>query len=166
MTHDRQKTAEQLEGEIAALREKVSALERSLEDDSQRMIALRRKEEVLHATLDSALDGILAVDETGHVVFSNREFAKMWHIPPDLIEAGDDNELLLFVSNQLADPRQFLAKVRELYESYQQSHDLIQFRDGRVFERYSLPLVLDNRLSGRVWTFRDITTKQTKGEHS
>lgn len=148
---------QELIAELAELREKVAALEALAEKHKQRERMLRQKEEVLHATLDSAADGILAVDESGRVIFSNKQFAHMWRIPPDLIEAGNDNELLEFVLDQLENPEEFLSKVRELYQSFRSSVDTLRFRDGRVFERHSRPLVLENKLAGRVWTFRDVT---------
>jgi len=123
----------------------------------QEVANLTRNEEVLHATLNAAADGILAVDTLGHVLVSNRQFAKMWHIPPDLIEAADDNELVKFVMDQLVSPEQFASKVRELYRSYNPSTDILHFRDGRIFTRFSQPLVMGDTLCGRVWTFRDIS---------
>ncbi|NUM53338.1 MAG: PAS domain-containing protein [Candidatus Hydrogenedentes bacterium] len=136
--------------EVAELRARVAELE-------ARIQVLERKEQVLHATLNSADDGILAVGECGQVIFANRRFEKMWHIPPDLMEAADDNELLSFVLDQLEQPDDFIAKVRELYKSFRTSTDTLRFRDGRIFVRTSQPLVVNDALCGRVWTFRDET---------
>jgi len=157
MSSCEEQPSKNVEGDLAALRWRVSELESLLTRKEQLIANLARKEEVLHATLDSTADGILAVDECGHLITSNRQFAKMWRIPPDLIEAGDDNELLNFVLDQLENPEQFLYKVREIYRSYNASNDTLHFRDGRVFIRSSLPLVMGDTLCGRVWTFRDVT---------
>ncbi len=119
--------------------------------------ALRKKEAILHATLNACDDGVLAVNECGQVVFANRQFLKMWRIPPDLVEAADDNEMLNFVLDQLKEPEAFLSRVRELYNSLRSSTDKLHFIDGRVFLRTSHPLVVDDALCGRVWTFRDET---------
>ena len=62
--------------------------------------------------------GILAVDETGRVVFANSRFAEMWHIPRELLEGGQDAELLGYVRSQLRDPDRFLAKVRKLHPTF------------------------------------------------
>ena len=157
MTSEKGKSKEELHAELAALCEEVDRLRMIVERYERKEKVLARKEAVLHATLESAADGILAVDENNRVIFSNKQFARMWHIPPDLVEAGNDNELLQFVQDQLTEPDEFLSKVRELYRSYRQSSDVLHFRDGRVFERYSHPLVMEDRLGGRVWSFRDIT---------
>ena len=157
MSEDVDRDAHALESEVAMLRARVGELESELDTVRNQQDLLKRKEQVLHATLDSANDGILAVGESGQVIFANRLFARMWHIPPDLMEAADDNELVNFVLDQLEQPESFVAKVRELYKSFRASTDTLVFRDGRVFQRTSLPLVIDDVLCGRVWTFRDET---------
>jgi len=111
----------------------------------------------LRATLEAAADGILAVDDIGRVTHSNQRFAELWRIPPPILERGSDKELLDHVTAQLSDPEAFLKKVRELYGSDEQSMDTLAFKDGRIFERYSLPMILDGTHIGRVWSFRDIT---------
>jgi PAS domain S-box-containing protein len=119
--------------------------------------ALKEGKDELRAVLDSVADGVLAVDMNGHISFANKRFVQMWHIPPDTMETGDDDELLHFVVNQLTDPEGFLAKVRKLYHSFTDDFDILHFRDGRVFERHSRAFVKGNKLAGRVWCFHDIT---------
>jgi len=155
MSEDGGQDSHALESEVAVWRARAGDLESQVESLRHQEDALRRKEQVLHATLDSADDGILAVGDDGKVIFANRAFAKMWRIPPDLMDAADDNELLKFVLDQLGNPEAFLTKVRELYASYRTSNDTLIFKDGRVFQRTSQPLVVNDVLCGRVWTFRD-----------
>ena len=148
-----------LEAQVVALEEKISEMNGLLHHHRVQERVLRRKEQVLNATLDSAADGILAVDNKGRIIFSNRQFARMWHIPPDLAESGDDSELLQFVVEQLANPNEFVQKVNELYHSAEESSDRLIFKDGRIFDRHSLPLLLEEGRVGRVWTFRDATPR-------
>src|SRR5207253_1396388 len=96
----------------------------------------------------------LVVDSAGRPAYGNKRFLEMWHIPRPVFESDDDEQLRAFVAEQLADPSAFEAKVRELYESAQEDFDAIEFKDGRVFERYSRPLMRGEKMDGRVWSFR------------
>lgn len=120
-----------------------------------------RDSSLLKATLESTADGILVVDSEGKVVGRNQRFLELWNIPSDMAERGDDNELLGFVVDQLADPETFLNKVRFLYEHPElESMDEIHFKDGRILERYSRPQLIDKTPVGRVWSFRDVTSSK------
>jgi len=60
----------------------------------------------------------------------------------------------------LNDPEEFISKVKRLYNSKEEDLDLLHFKDGRIFERYSTPLIKDDSSIGRVWSFRDITERK------
>ncbi len=121
--------------------------------------ALRESEGRLCAILGATADGILAVDCEGRVLLTNRRFAELWRVPQALLDGGDDQALLDFVVSQLLEPEAFIRKVQALYQSDVESHDTICFRDGRVFARYIAPLMRNNVLVGRVWSFRNVTER-------
>ena len=116
---------------------------------------------LLEATLESTADGILVADGHGKMVRFNKKFAEIWKLPIDILVSGDDNAALNFVLAQLKDPEAFLSKVRELYISPEaSSFDVLEFTDGRIFERYSQPQRIRSRVIGRVWSFRDVTERK------
>ena len=122
---------------------------------------LERSVSLLQATLDSTTDGILVVDREGRVVSHNRRFLEIWEIPEAVIDTGDDEQLVSYVLEKLEDPESFMARVRSLYEDPTRTgYDVLQFRDGRVVERYSRPQRVGDRVVGRVWTFRDATEQK------
>ncbi|MEK7841211.1 MAG: PAS domain-containing protein, partial [Deltaproteobacteria bacterium] len=116
---------------------------------------------LLHATLESTADGILAVNNEGKITTFNKKFVDMWRIPESIVASRDDNQAMAFVLEQLKDQEGFLAKVRELYsQPYAESDDVLEFKDGRVFERYSRPQLIGGESIGRVWSFRDVTERR------
>lgn len=115
----------------------------------------------LRTTLEATADGILVVDRNGKQVLFSKRFAKMWRITDNILESRDDNQVLAFVLDQLKDPDEFLDKVNKLYADLEaKSFDTIEFKDGRIFERYSRPHVLGEEIIGRVWSFRDVTEQK------
>ncbi len=115
---------------------------------------------LLSATLDSTADGILVVDRDGRIRSFNQKFVEMWRVPESVMASGDDDEALRSVLSQVQDPESFLGKVQDLYAQPEaNSHDLIEFRDGRIVERHSQPQRIDGVPVGRVWSFRDITER-------
>ena len=116
---------------------------------------------LLQATLDATADGILVVDRDGRMTVFNARFLELWRLPRELVEAGDDEATIAAVLDQLADPQAFQDRIRELYaHPAAESCDVLEFLDGRVFERFSAPQRLGGEIVGRVWSFRDVTQRR------
>jgi PAS domain S-box-containing protein len=138
----------------------ILALNADITERKQAADRLEHTISLLQATLESTADGLLVIDRSGKIVAYNQKFAQMWRIPQSILETRDDDQALAFVLEQLTDPEGFLSKVRELYgQPEAESYDLLIFKDGRVFERYSQPQRVGQTIVGRVWSFRDVTAR-------
>jgi PAS domain S-box-containing protein len=124
------------------------------------------KTALLEAQSETTLDGILVVDPAGRVVLSNRQFAQMWNVPDALAGTQDDRTMLEWAMRQVEDPDAFVRKVKYLYaHQNEKSREEVKLKDGRVFDRYSSPL-LDSagKYWRRIWYFRDITDRKRADE--
>ena len=141
----------------------ILSLAQDISDRKQVEMALAYKTMLLEAQSETSIDGILAVDNEGHVILSNKRFADIWRIPHHLLEMKINKVLLEYVSAQLKYPDEFSRKVAYLYEHHDaKDRGEIEFIDGRCFDRYSSPMIsADGKYLGRIWFFRDITDRKS-----
>ncbi len=145
-------------------KEEVQFFFAMVEDITARKTAeaeLEKSFSLQNATLESTADGILVVDSKGKVVRYNRKFAEMWRIPENVLLTMEDKILISFVRDQLKNPDDFVGQVTHLYSDPEAiTSDILEFSDGRVFDRYSQPQKIGGNTVGRVWSFRDITERK------
>jgi PAS domain S-box-containing protein len=134
------------------------------EEIRQRKIAetlLKKTLSLLNASLESTADGIFVVDQQGTITGYNQNFMNIWNIPRELLESGESDAVIHHVLPQLRDPEGFLASITELHDHpTRESFDMIEFGNGKIFERYSKPQKVGDSIVGRVWSYRDITDRK------
>jgi PAS domain S-box-containing protein len=142
------------------------ALEEEIRQRKESDATLKKTLSLLNASLESTADGIFVVGLKGTITSYNQNFVNMWNIPADLLESGKSGVVMNHVLSQLRDPEGFLASIRELQtHTGRESFDMIEFTDGKIFERYSKPQRIGNSVVGRVWSFRDITDRKHAEEN-
>jgi len=129
-----------------------------------RVAVLRRrigdKTETLRAVLESTENGILAVSSEGRIVAYNRKFLEMWGLSKAVPHLASDETLWLAFARELKNPETFLGGIRRFgQDSEGTGNDVLEFQDGRVFERHSEPRRVHGKCVGRVWGFRDVTDR-------
>ena len=137
-------------------------LKEDIERITQTEKELLLKNVLLDAYSETSVDGILIVDENGQSIFFNNQFGKMWNIPRPILETRDDEKMVRHVMAHLKDPERFAERIDYLYKHpAEKSRDEIEFRDGKIIERYSIPLTNPTgEYLGRIWSFRDISERR------
>jgi PAS domain S-box-containing protein len=120
---------------------------------------LLSKNLILTTQMETTTNGILVVDENDTITLYNRRLIEMWGLPPELLDTKREAPVLQFIAAQVVDAESFQEQIRYLYAHRdEKSRDDITLKDGRIFERYSAPLIETNgKYFGREWYFHDIT---------
>ncbi|WP_430462182.1 PAS domain-containing protein [Thalassolituus sp. LLYu03] len=128
----------------------------------QKEQSLQESLSLLESTLESTDNGILVTDRHNRVIRWNTQYMHQWRLRNanilnrDYVEVAE--ELLL---PQLTDPERTRRQLGEVFSNpHEGVFDLLEFKDGRVFERTSLPMMMDADVAGRVWSYRDITQQK------
>ncbi len=134
----------------------AAAAHQKIEQEREQFVSL------LQATLESTADGILVITRDRHAPVYNRKFLQMWQIPESLMQLGQADNRLRFLSERTKNPEQFLARVWELFRDRadEVTLELLELKDGQILERFSQPLRNGEQIIGRVWSFRDITERK------
>jgi two-component system sensor histidine kinase/response regulator len=145
----------------------VQAIVRDITERKNIEEQLLWKTAFFEAQVNSALDGILVIDNEGKKIIQNRRVADLWSIPQEFAEAIDDTQQFNWVIKQNKYPQQFIERVNYLYAHPDDiSRDEIELVDGKILDRYTAPVRgKDGKHYGRIWSFRDVSElKQTELE--
>ncbi len=140
----------------------VVSLAEDITEQKRAQDEIKFKNTLLTTQQEASGDGILSVDADGNVISISQRFIELWKIPTDVVETKSDERILESVLDKLVDPALFVERIRQLYEQkHETSVDEISLKDGRIFERHSAPMLgADDRYYGRVWMYRDITSRK------
>ncbi len=127
---------------------------------------LRIQKALLEAQGEASIDGILVVSDEGRILSYNQRFVELWKIPQEVVARRSDDAAVEFVLDQVADPVGFAERVEHLYNHPdEESRDEIALTDGRVFDRYTAPIVgNEGEYYGRIWFFRDMTAEKRRAQ--
>jgi len=129
--------------------------ERNLKEKMERTLSL------LNATIESSPDSILVVDQNHKITNYNKKWVDTFAVPKQIISSSDDCQVMEFLTGKIKDPTNFEKRTAELFSNPdQESMDVFEWDDGRIFERYSKPQRLKNKTIGRVISIRDITERK------
>ena len=115
------------------------------------------------AMLEATNDGIVATDQAGRITAVNQRFIDMWGMPAEIRASNEFSDWAAWVIAQCVEPDLGSDNFRAATRSLIEHATVIQLKDGRLFERHSQPQIVDGRIVGRVWCYRD-QTESVKAE--
>ncbi|MBV9575436.1 MAG: PAS domain S-box protein, partial [Gammaproteobacteria bacterium] len=137
---------ENLSGTMSSLENRKQELEKSLS--------------LVRTTFESSIDGILVLNAENKIEDFNKKFIDMWRLSPTFLKHRSLKILSNYAYDQLIDPADFSKKLSDNILHDEERFDEVLFKDGRIFELYSHPQRLGDVISGRVFTFRDVTGRK------
>ncbi len=139
-----------IEGTLVEISERKRA-----EEDREASLSLVR------ATLEATADGLLVVGDEERILTLNQKFRDMWRLSGATLEGSDHRLVLASAAGQMKDPATFFGMIDSLRDTPEaESYDVVEFRDGSVFERLSRPQRVGGKAVGRVWSFRDVSERK------
>lgn len=144
---------------MVSLRDRTE--QQRVEDELELLVA------ELSATLESTADALLAIDLSGRIRGFNRHFAALWALPEELTARRDDAAIEAWMESQVADPAAYQTRLRILgdevieraRDSLEASTDVFTLVSGQVLERVTVPQRSRGVVTGRVYSFRDISER-------
>jgi len=143
----------------------VQGIARDITERRQAETSLHNAVSLFSSTFESTADGIVVMNLDREIVTCNTKFRTMWQLDPAIIEAKDAAPLVEHVMSQMKDPERFLENLNKLYcDPMSTSTEILELKDGRLYERYSQPQFMEGEPVGRVCCFRDITERNLAEE--
>jgi two-component system cell cycle response regulator len=121
---------------------------------------IKHNEALLKATLEATKDGIAVFNTKGQLLLLNQNFIDMWHFPESVLKSQDKEQFLAYGLSQLVDGDTRRPRIDLLWQSDNTESDLLKLKDGRIFSRYSEPLIQDDKKVGRVVSYTDISEQK------
>jgi len=120
------------------------------------------KTALLEAQTEATIDGILVVDESDRIIFTNKQYGRDFGVPEQLLSAGDYRAVRRLIAGKVEAPATYIERIDYLNSHHsEKSMDELRFKNGQIFDRHSAPLLdSDEQYRGRIWYFRDITERK------
>ena len=144
--------------EAAALREELRQARARGDELAAALARSGASNSLLFATLDAAADGFVAFQFEDNALFFNTAFVRMWRIPEDMLTRLGHDELRALQCAQARHPDD-LAEYTSSFDPDAEDFNIIELKDGRIFERSARPQRVHGRSVGRVIVYRDVTQR-------
>ncbi len=137
------------------------AVSRDITERKQAARDLERSLALLQATLEATTNSILVTDLQGHLLVHNRLLRQMWRLESPHLKPEAEADRTHHMAQQIQDPQPFLTLIEELLARPEVSRSLVlELLDQRILHLVTKPLWIRGTITGRVWSFQDITSSK------
>ena len=124
---------------------------------------------LVRATLESTAEGVLLVDLKRKIIDYNQRFINLFDIPKSLIDYHDENMVQELIADKIIEADAYLANISTLHKKKKETNQqTIHLKRGEILELTSQPHYVGSVITGRVFSFHDITERsfmEEKLEH-
>lgn len=124
--------------------------------------SLAKSNRLFNALVDSLQWGLWLEDENNNVILINDRIINLFNIDVPKIQVNSDivKSVRNEISRQLIDSEGYWNRVKRLYKDGQPVYnDVLQFADGRIYERDFIPVRMNDKVIAYLWQFRDVTQR-------
>ncbi|MEN9229519.1 MAG: PAS domain S-box protein [Thermostichus sp. DG02_5_bins_236] len=137
------------------------AVSRDISERKRAAHDLERSLALLRATLEATTNGILVTNLQGHLLVYNHLLVEMWDLQPSHLEPETEEGRTRHMAEQVQDPQAFLRLIERLMAHPAVSHSaVLELLDQRILHLVTKPLWIRGTITGRVWSFQDITSSK------
>jgi diguanylate cyclase (GGDEF)-like protein len=130
------------------------------EEVEDRTLSLQKSLSLVKATLESSNDGILVINNEKNTIDYNHRLIQMWEIPEAVLNQPNATRVTEFICSKLLNPEELQNAVQHAADqSDTASIVVLKLKDGQIFESYTQPQILNDKIVGKVFNFRDITKR-------
>ena len=151
---------------------KISGVEKQANSDDLLAIARllnqqvnKRKsaEEVFSSLITNMQSGVLLEDENRRIVFTNQVFCDLFGLlpSPDELQGSSCVTTVEESKNLFKNPGLYINRVNKILKQQKLvAGDVLELFDGSIFQRDYIPIFIDKKYKGHLWSYTDITEKK------
>jgi PAS domain S-box-containing protein len=122
---------------------------------------VKAQTEVIRTTLEATADGILVNDAQDRMVHFNQKFAQMWDVPESILQSRDASDCRRHLMTKLKNPDQLIHDIElSMSNPSMPVDDVLELKDGRMFEWHLEVQRVTGKVVGRVSGFRDVSDRK------
>lgn len=123
----------------------------------QRTTELNESLSLVKATLDSASDGILVINNNEEVIDCNNKFLELMNSSGQ--QKLTKENVFVIISQLLEAPAAYIERIRAIKSWDENEFIVLRLKNGKVYEQYSSPQIINDKVIGNVFSFRDVTER-------